>query len=637
MHILWQIIAIFFKWTWRSISFLRDFFSNIILIIFIIICINIYLQIKKSHHNTHLLSHYYGALKINIIGTIVDKTSVHNNFNKLSRQILKTNHDKLYENSLIDIVNAIRQAKNDNSITGIVLDLNNFISADQPSLSYLGKALNEFKKSGKPIFSIGDNYSQAQYYLASFADIIYLLPYGNVDINGFSTYNLYYKNLLDKLQITSNIFRIGSYKSAVEPFLRSSMSLEAREVNNRWINKLWNSYVNTISKNRNIPLDSVFPNTNNLIENLKKLDGNNAKYAKKMKLIDYININSNITFFLNKIFGFNKEKKEFNNINLYDYLHNLQYINDNHIKKNKSIKNHISLIIVNGTIVDGEGTSDSVGSNNIVKQINIARLDSTIKAIVLRINSPGGSVTASEKIREELLAVRNDRKPIVVSMSGTAASGGYWISTPANYIIASPNTLTGSIGIFGIFHTLEKFLNEIGINSDGISVSPLAENFSTKELKSELKQLIQLNIENGYDNFLKLVSKYRHKSLKEVEKIAQGIVWSGKDAKINGLVDALGDLDDAINKAAQLANLKSYQLNIWNEEPSILENFINHMILSTNLFSIKNNLNSNNIFSQSNKLNFLFNVINKQLFIINNFKDPKNEYVFCFNCYNYIN
>lgn len=633
MHIILQIIAIFFKYMWRITNFVKDFIFNIILICLFVICINIYFETNKedtSITNKDLIF-YNGALKLNIIGSIVDKPTMGDSFSKISNQLFNGDDEIFYENSLFSIVNAIRQAKYDKHITGIVLDLKNFVSADQPSLNYLGKVLKEFHNTGKPIYSINDSYTQNQYYLASFADAIYLSPEGKVDIHGFSFNNVYYKDLLDKLKITSNIFRVGAYKSAVEPFFRNDMSFEAREVNNRWLKHLWNNYINTISKNRNINLKDFFPEAQELIQNIKKINGNFALYAKEKKLVDHVVSTSVVESFLNKKFGFNQEKKDYNNINLYDYL-SLISDDQEEINKEEVNKDNIGLIIVSGPIIDGKEIQGYAGSDNIVKQIRSARFDDSIKAIILRINSPGGSMSASEKIRIELNEFRNSGKPIVVSMGGMAASGGYWIATPANYIIASENTLTGSIGIFGIIQTIEKLLNSIGVYSDGVSTSSLANITNFKELTEDTKQLIQLNIDHGYNIFLDLVAKSRNKSLNQVNKIAQGIVWTGNDAKINGLVDQIGDFDDAINKAVSLANLKKdYQLYIWQPEETVLENLINQLIFPVS--SVTKNFLKNYFLPSYLKTNNLLEY-EKQLKLHNIFKDLQGGYAICLSCFN---
>ncbi|MGL5239415.1 MAG: signal peptide peptidase SppA, partial [Kluyvera ascorbata] len=231
----------------------------------------------------------------------------------------------------------------------------------------------------------------------------------------------------------------------------------------------------------------------------------------------------------------------------------------------------IAVVFANGAIMDGEETPGNVGGDTTAAQIRDARLDAKVKAIVLRVNSPGGSVSASEVIREELAAAKAAGKPVVVSMGGMAASGGYWISTPADYIIASPCTLTGSIGIFGVINTVENTLDSIGVHTDGVATSPLADMAVTKALTPEVQQMMQLSIENGYKRFITLVAQSRHSTPEAIDKIAQGHVWTGEDAKANGLVDSLGDFDDAVAKAAELAKLKVWHIDYYQSEPTFFD------------------------------------------------------------------
>lgn len=260
---------------------------------------------------------------------------------------------------------------------------------------------------------------------------------------------------------------------------------------------------------------------------------------------------------MSKIFGWDKQTNDFKGTSIYDYQ----------VKDNSSADGNIAVILANGAILDGEETPGNVGGDTTAMAIRQARLDPKIKAIVFRVNSPGGSVTASETIREELAAAKEAGKPVVVSMGGMAASGGYWISTPANYIIASPTTLTGSIGIFGVINTIENTLDSIGVHTDGVSTSPLANVATTRALPPEAQQMMQLSIANGYKNFIGLVAAARSKTPEQVDQIAQGHVWTGSDAKNNGLVDAMGDFDDAMAKAAALAKLQNWQLSWYQDEP----------------------------------------------------------------------
>lgn len=556
MRTIGRFVAGFFKWTWRLLNFIREFILNLFLVLLVLVGVGIWMQINSAPAEPAR-----GALLLDITGVVVDKPSVSNKLGVIGRQLLGASSDRLQENSLFDVVDTIRQAKDDRNITGIVLDLKEFAGGDQPSMQYIGKALREFRDSGKPVYAVGDSYNQGQYYLASFANKIWLSPQGMVDLHGFATNSLYYKTLLDKLKVSTHIFRVGTYKSAVEPFIRDDMSPAAREADSRWIGELWQNYLTTIAANRQITAQQVFPGAQGLLDNLQKLGGDTAKYALDNKLVDELASSATVDKAMVKQFGWNKENKDFSYTSMYDYV----------VKKPSDKGDSIAVIIANGAIMDGQETPGQVGGDTTAMQIREARLDPKVKAIVLRVNSPGGSVSASEVIRDELEAARTAGKPIVVSMGGMAASGGYWISTPADYIVASPNTLTGSIGIFGVINTVENSLDSIGVHTDGVATSPLADVAVTKSLPPEVQQMMQLTIENGYKRFITLVADSRKKTPEQIDAIAQGHVWTGQDAKANGLVDSLGDVDDAVAKAAELAKIKVWHLDFWQDDPSFLD------------------------------------------------------------------
>ncbi|MGL5601510.1 MAG: signal peptide peptidase SppA [Silvania sp.] len=563
MRTLWRFIAGFFKWTWRLLNFVRNLVMNLFFILLVMVCVGVWMQLSSGSSSQHAGR---GALLLDIAGVVVDKPSTSNRLGVIGRQLFGAGGDRLQENSLFDIVDAIRQAKDDRNITGIVLDLKNFAGADQPSMQYIGKALREFRDSGKPVIAVGDNYSQGQYYLASFANKVWLSPQGTVDLHGFATNGLYYKSLLDKLKVTTHVFRVGTYKSAVEPFIRDNMSPAAREADSRWIGELWQNYLATVAANRQITPAQVFPGAQAMLDGLRKADGDTAKYALDNKLVDALGSSAEIEKSLTKEFGWSKEDKNYSAVSFYDYQAN----------KPSDVGDSIAVVFANGAIMDGEETPGNVGGDTTAAQIRDARLDPKVKAIVLRVNSPGGSVSASEVIRAELSAARAAGKPVVVSMGGMAASGGYWISTPANYIVANPSTLTGSIGIFGVINTLENSLDYLGVHTDGVATSPLADIAVTKALPPEVSQMMQLSIENGYKRFITLVADSRKKTPEQIDEIAQGHVWTGQDAKNNGLVDNLGDFDDAVAKAAELAKLKQWHIDFYQDEPSFVDMLMNN-------------------------------------------------------------
>ncbi|MEC5341617.1 signal peptide peptidase SppA [Brenneria populi] len=612
MRTLWRIFSGIFKWTWRLLNFVREFILNIFLIALILVGVGIYTQFKSAPADITR-----GALLVDLTGVVVDQPSVNNKLRQLGREFFGASGNRRQENSLFDIVDSIRQAKSDNNITGMVLDLRDFSGADQPSLRYIGKALREFRDSGKPIYAVGDSYSQAQYYLASFANTIALTPQGEVDLHGLATNNLYFKSLLDKLKVTTNIFRVGTYKSAVEPYLRDNLSPEAREADSRWINTLWQHYLDTVAANRQITPEQLFPGAAGIISGLQAVQGDTARYALQNKLVDEVASRSVIEQTLIKAFGWNDKTNNFNFTSIYDYQPKPPVQNNN----------QIAVVFANGAIIDGQETPGMVGGDTTAAQIRAARLDPKVKAVILRVNSPGGSVTASEKIRAELMAARLAGKPVVVSMGGMAASGGYWISTPANSIIASPSTLTGSIGIFGVINTFENSLESIGVHTDGVATSPLADLSVTKSLSPEFSQMVQLSIERGYKNFIDIVAQARKKTPEQIDQIAQGHVWIGSDAKENGLVDQLGDFDDAVKKAAELAKLGQYQLSWFEEQPGMFDAVLSQ--INASVYAWLPTAVQSMLPAPAAQLT---NAIRAQPSITNNLNDPQHRYALCLTC-----
>ncbi|EPZ9320688.1 signal peptide peptidase SppA [Salmonella enterica subsp. enterica] len=616
MRTLWRFIVGFFKWTWRVLNLVREMVLNLFFIFLVLVGVGIWMQIGNGSNSEQTAR---GALLLDISGVIVDKPSTNHRLGALGRQLFGASSDRLQENSLFDIVNAIRQAKDDRNITGIVLDLKNFTGADQPSMRYIGKALREFRDSGKPVFAVGENYSQGQYYLASFANKIWLSPQGQVDLHGFATNGLYYKTLLDKLKVSTHVFRVGTYKSAVEPFIRDDMSPAAREADSRWIGELWQNYLHTVSANRQISPQQLFPGAQAIIDGLTSVGGDTAKYALDHKLVDALASSADVEKALTKQFGWSKTENNYRAISYYDYS----------LKTPADTGGTIAVIFANGAIMDGEETPGNVGGDTTASQIRDARLDPKVKAIVLRVNSPGGSVNASEVIRAELAAARAAGKPVVVSMGGMAASGGYWISTPANYIVASPSTLTGSIGIFGVINTVENSLSSIGVHSDGVSTSPLADISMTKALSPEVQQMMQLSIEYGYKRFITLVADARKRTPEQIDKIAQGHVWTGEDAKANGLVDSLGDFDDAVAKAAELAKLKQWHLDYYQDEPTVLD-----MVMDSMTGSVRAMLPEAIQAMLPAPLVSAANTVKAEGDKLAAFNDPQNRYAFCLTCAN---
>ncbi|WMC18847.1 MAG: signal peptide peptidase SppA [Enterobacteriaceae bacterium PSpicST2] len=526
------------------IKLIKKIFSILILIIFILLILNYSIIKKKFIQNINKKT----VLLFNINGIIIENKNINNLWDKFNFNLFKIKNKKTIKNTLFNIIKIIRLSKNDKNITGIILKLNNFLGTDQTSLEYIGKILNEFKKSGKPIYAISNNYNQAQYYLASYANKIYMYSNGFIDLHGLYNDKFYYKSLLNKLKINSHIFRIGFDKNAIDTYIYNNMPTKTKISENKWLNKLWLNYIYDISKNRKLKTYNIIPNIIEFLKkNLKKNYINN--YNLKNKLIDKILSPIKIKKKLIKIFGLNKNKNNYKFLNFYNYK----------IYKSLEKSYEISVIFINGKIINYKKYNNDI--YNIVNKLKNARLNPNTKAVILKINSPGGNIIASENIRAEVSNLKFSGKPVIVSMGNLCASGGYWISTSANIIIADRSTITGSIGIFNIINTYEKTLNLFGINYDGSNIFPLSSVKLNKNLTPYATKLIELNIKMGYKYFIKLISKNRQLTPKEINNIGQGRIFIGKEAKINKLVDKIGDFDDAVNQAVKLSKLKNWHLN----------------------------------------------------------------------------
>lgn len=594
------------KSIWKVINLIREIFLNLVFLVIILLIFSGIALIKESQKQDIIPQ--YGTLVMDLEGVVVDNSLYSDEMYQLQNKIYGKRVNLSRENSLFDLVQKISQATSDPNINNMVLKLDNFVGADMSTLQYIGKYLDKFKAANKPIYAIGSNFNQSQYYLASYANKIYLTPLGAVNVFGLSANNLYYKTLLDNLKINTHVFRVGTYKSAIEPFIRDNMSEEARGNASRWLNLMWNNYLNDISAERKKAATQLVPPADKMLSELKSVNGNMARYALANGLIDAITSE----------FDFELDVKIKHKVSIYNYQ-----LKDEVEESNKEPK--IAVVFVNGTITDGANNSNIAGSQDIVKQLRDIRKNlnkNNIQAVVLRVNSPGGSVDASEAIRSELETLHRYQIPIVVSMGGMAASGGYWISTASDYIVASPNTITGSIGIFGIIPTFENSLSHIGVYNDGVSTSPLANSSLTQSLSAEMEQFIQMNIDSGYSTFISLVAKNRKMTMEQVDQIAQGQVWLGSEASKNGLVDKLGDFDDAIDMAAELANISDYQIDWQKPEGSWFNALYSDMI------AMMPKSTAEVFFEQIPEVKH----IKQQISVWDKFKDAQNRYIYCLNC-----
>jgi len=491
-----------------------------------------------------------------------------------------TGNEDAPETLLYDLIEAIDNAKDDDRITAMVISTKYLWGAGVTKLQDLSDAIEDFKSSGKKVIAFDDNFSQHQYYLASLADEVYMNPQGGVFLTGFARVGTYFKSLLDNLEINMHVFKVGTYKSAVEPFTRDSMSDAAKEANRAWLGDLWTSFKSDIAAKRSITNDDIAAYINNYRENLIEYQGDAAKMAVDNKLVDGLMTRIEFRSMMVDLVGQDEQHKSFKQISHKAYLKAIKgpvdYVNPRSDK--------VAVITAKGNILDGEHKEGNIGGDTVSRIIRKTRLNDKVKAIVLRIDSGGGSAFASEVIREELVKAQEDGIKVVVSMGDVAASGGYWISATADEIWARPTTITGSIGIFGMLPTFEKPLNKYGIFRDGVGTTKYANPVDTGQpLSPEVGDIIQTSIDAGYEKFLALVSKGRNMTRDQVDNIAQGRVWSGQQAHEHGLVDNLGSLNDAVASAAKLAGLEKYDTWFVKRELSEKELFLKQLLGSAEI------------------------------------------------------
>ncbi len=482
------------------------------------------------------------------------------------------------ETLVSDVVTAIREAKDDDRIAALVLDLDDLAGGGLTKLEDIQRALLEFKGSGKKVIAVGRSYGDASYLLAATADEILLDPMGAVGIEGFARYRMYFRSALEKLDIDMHVFRVGTFKSAVEPFLRDDMSPEAREANLDWLGDLWTAWLDDVSAARGIPAGQIVAYVTGFPELIAEHRGDTARTALDAGLVDELVDRLEFRERMIDLVGSDRHEKTFKQIGVDEYLEAIGRTGRPHPRGGPAV----AVIVARGEITGGDRPPGEIGSRSTGALIRRAREDDDVKAIVLRVDSPGGSAFASEEIRRECARAREDGKKVVISMGSVAASGGYWISTASDEIWAHPTTITGSIGIFGMFPTWPRLLDRLGIHADGVGTTPLAGAARPdRPLPEALERTIQAMIEDGYRDFLERVAEARGLTVEEVDRIAQGRVWSGIDAHELGLVDRLGDLRQAIESAAELAGIADdYKVRWIEKRPGWREKLIAELMNS---------------------------------------------------------
>jgi protease-4 len=526
------------------------------------------------------------------------------------------------ETLLRDVTDAIAAAKSDSRIKLIVLDLGSLSSSGLSKLQEIGAALRDFRASGKRVVAAADSLDQSQYYLASQAGEVYLDPMGLVYLDGFSYYRMFLKDAIDKLGVDVNVFRAGTYKSYTDQFSRSDMSASERDESTVWLGALWNAYQQDVTRARSLPAGALNEFIADQPAALAAVNGDAAKLALQRGLVTALKSRRQMADELKVLVGEDEDTHSFNSIAMNQYLASVR---SKRALKSKSDP-RVGIVVASGEILDGHQPPGTIGGESTADLLRQARFDNAVKAVVLRVDSPGGSMFASEQILREVQTLRKAGKPVVVSMSTYAASGGYYISAAANQIFASSTTLTGSIGVFSVIPTFQRTLEKLGVKVDGLGTSPLAGNMRLdRALTPANRQILQTSVDHAYAEFLRRVGEGRKKPVEDVDKIAQGRVWAGVDAQRIGLVDHLGGLKDATDAAAKLAELGSdYAVDYIEPELSLREQLLLQLRSETRTLS-----QLAGIVPPRSDLERVLDPVLEQARAIARLNDPRGLYAYC--------
>ncbi|MEP7703122.1 signal peptide peptidase SppA [Paraglaciecola sp. 25GB23A] len=602
---------------WSILNFSRKLFFNLIFILLFIGFLSILMK-----DNNKIIVPNDSALVLKLAGSIVIEKRGVDPFEEFMQEAFE-NDNQDNEILLQDVLLTIENAKQDNRIKVLVLDLQQLSGAGLDKLEQISQALENFKESGKPVYAIGDNYSQNQYYLASHADHLYLNPMGFMLFEGYGRFPTYYKSALEKIKAQTHVFKVGTYKSAIEPYIRDDMSEAAKEANQAWLSAMWTQYKNNVAKARNLSPLNFDEKLEDFMVKFEQAGGDFAQYALQNGWVDALKTRDEVRQELIDLVGTNESGMSFKQISYRNYLK----IISPSLPHLPNDMDKVGIVVAKGTILNGIQKPGDIGGDSTAELLVKARLDDSVKSVVLYVDSPGGSAFASEIIRQEVENLQKAGKPVVAVMSTYAASGGYWISAGADQIWAAPSTITGSIGIFGMFLTFENTLDYLGVHTDGVGTTDFAGFGITRTLDPRMGQILQRGIEHGYDQFISLVADKRDMSKEHVDTIAQGRVWIGETAKELGLVDEIGYLEDGIKAAAQLASLERYdtqyiQRSLSSREMFWKELFGQATVLMDGAFKTK---------TQSPFMAFV-KELTVDIDTAAKFNDPMGVYSFCLEC-----
>ena len=523
-----------------------------------------------------------------------------------------------------DVVDALQHARDDDRIAAVHLELSSLAGGGLNKLQRVAEAIDSFRESGKPLVASADVFTQAGYYLGAHADELYMHPEGVVFLQGYGGYRNYYKDAIEHLRIDWNVFKVGTHKSFVEPYTRMDMSPEDRQSRTNLIDQFWRMYRADVVAARGLPEGSIDDYAQNMVAKVASANGDLAVAARDNGLVDELLGRSALREKLKEYAGADAEDEStFEAVGMGDYLDQKRLLH-----KQKAVKQNVAIVIVAGEILDGTQPPGTVGGDSTAVLLREALTDESVKAVVLRVDSPGGSVFASEVIAQEIQSLQQAGKPVVASMGSVAASGGYWISVVADRVLASPATVTGSIGVFGMIPTFQRSMAVVGVATDGVATTPWAALRPDLALPEQARQLIQMIIENVYDDFISNVAAKRGMEKQAVDAIAQGQVWTGVDALENGLIDQLGGLEDAVAIAAELAGMAEGEFGQKTIEQKLSPT--EQMIVDLLTVAKHGGIDPAGFVSAPTPLATFANQLQKMLAGIAKFNDPRGVYSHCF-------
>ncbi|QAA00076.1 signal peptide peptidase SppA [Pseudoalteromonas sp. R3] len=620
------MIGKFFLGIWHALNFSRRLVLNFLFFFLIIAAVLAALPTEKEPQIAQ-----NSVLRLNLSGKLVEQLTYVDPVDAAMGDIFGK-QDMPKEMLVDDVVDTINIAANDARIKALYLDLRHMHYAHLDKLRDIASAIEGFKAANKKVFAHSPYFSQSQYYLAAHADEVSIHPYGGINISGYGSYPMYFKDALEKLKVTQHIFRVGTYKSAVEPFIRNDMSEAAKEANQMWLNALWAQYKQDVANKRGFDTANFDETLTQFVDKMASVTGDSAQFAVKYGWVDKLETDQEFNQKLIELVGTQDNGKRFKQVAFEDYYN---AVASDGFGVNP-FTDKVAVVVAKGNIVDGKRKAGMIGGDSTAALLRQARLDEKVKAVVLRIDSGGGSMFASEIIRNEVLAIKAAGKPVIASMGSVAASGGYWIAASANEIWASPSTITGSIGVFGTILTFENSLKELGIYSDGVATTELKSSSLARGLDPKFAHVLQMGVEDAYNKFISVIADSRNLPVSDVDNVAQGRVWLATQAQEFGLVDKLGTKQEAIEAAAQMANLEHYDVFTVEQTLSEKEQLLQDIFGSAAVQSLLTTSSDDPVTQLSSianqGLSQLLNQVRHNANLISQFNDPNNIYTLCTAC-----